>query len=316
MTPLRLHSTRPLTGRLAPSPTGALHLGHARTFLLTWWHLRQRGASVHLRHEDLDAGRARPEHQQAIEDDLRWLGVDWDGPPVVQSRGLDRLQAALAALHARGLAYWCTCSRAELRQLQSAPQLGELELRYPGTCRGRWSTLEEAEREAGREAGLRFRVPSGEIRFVDQVLGPQRFDVQATVGDFLISRRDKTPAYQLAVVLDDADAGITEVHRGADLLASTARQLLLQRALGLPTPRYHHFPLVLDAEGRRLAKRVDSLSLATLRAGGAPAERVVAWVARSAGLSVPRAVSARELIHEFTLERVPTQPVRWLGTLD
>ena len=302
-------SDRLPVGRLAPSPTGLLHLGHARSFLLAWWHVRARGGRVLMRMEDLDAPRVRPGMLGAALRDLEWLGLDWDGPVELQSAGLDRIQGAAGALLERGLAYPCVCTRGELRAA-SAPHAGDGELRYPGTCRGRFDSLDVAERRTGRQAGVRFRVPPGVVAIEDGIAPPLSLDVERDIGDFLIRRRDGTPAYQLAVVVDDARQGVTEVLRGDDLLPSTARQWHLQRALELPHPDWFHVPLVVDAEGRRLAKRADDLSLAELRETGVDPRAVVAWAARSAGLDAPGRVGATEVVPVFDLARLPREPVR------
>ncbi len=299
-------------GRLAPSPTGLLHLGHARSFLLAWWSVRSRSGQMVMRMEDLDAPRVRQDMVDAALADLEWLGLDWDGPVELQSAGADGLRAAIASLADRGLAYACVCTRGDLRAAASAPQHGDGdgEVRYPGTCRGRFASQAEAERSSGRAAGLRFVVPPGAVEIDDAVAGRARFDVQAEVGDFLIATKSGAPAYQLAVVVDDARQGVTEVLRGDDLLPSAARQWHLQRALELPHPTWLHVPLVVDADGRRLAKRADDLGLAKLRAGGTDPRAVVAWAARSAGLEVPERVTAAEVLDGFTLEHLPRDPVR------
>jgi glutamyl-tRNA synthetase len=296
-------------GRLAPSPTGLLHLGHARTFLIAWWRARSVGGRILMRLEDLDGPRAKPEMAEAALRDLAWLGLDWDGPSYVQSSGLVEIQAAAARLAERGLAYPCVCSRGDIRSAQSAPQQGEVEPRYPGTCRDKYGSLLQAQRETGKPAGLRLRVAAGPVTVVDEIAGTHEYDVQATVGDFLIAKRDHAPAYQLAVVVDDARQGVTEVVRGEDLRESSARQILLQRALGLPAVRYFHAPLVLDASGRRLAKRHDDLSLAELRAGGTDARAIVAWVARSAGMACDDRLSAAEALPQFSLAALPRAAV-------
>lgn len=304
----KMAASPPPVGRLAPSPTGLLHLGHARSFLLAWWHARAAGGSVVMRMEDLDGERARDELADAALRDLEWLGLDWDGGVVRQSAGLEHLTAALDALLARGLAYPCVCTRGELRGALSAPQQGDGEVRYPGTCRGRFQSREEAERTSRQPAGLRFLVDGGPVVLDDRLAGTVRFDIAQEVGDFLIATKRRAPAYQLAVVVDDARAGVTEVVRGDDLLSSAARQRLLQDALGLPHVDYFHVPLVVDASGRRLAKRERDLGLAELRAGGTDPRALVAWAARSAGLSVDERVTAREVLPIFTLERLPRAP--------
>jgi glutamyl-tRNA synthetase len=295
-------------GRLAPSPSGRLHLGHARTFALAWAHARSRSGQLRLRLEDLDRERCRPEHVQRIFRDLEWLGLDWDGEPLYQSQRIDALREAAARLERAGVAYRCICSRAELERAAQAPQRGVTEWRYPGTCRARSSAL--AQRDATDRSALRFRVPEGLVPFVDGLAGPQQVDVSAEVGDFVISSRTAVPAYQLAVVVDDAEQGVTEVFRGDDLLTSTARQILLQQALGLASPRWFHAPLVLDASGRRLAKRADDLSLEALREAGVDARAILGWVGRSAGLgSCERLCAASELASAYQpthLRREPT----------
>lgn len=302
-------TTSARVGRLAPSPTGFLHLGHARTFLVAWWLARREGTKLLLRVEDLDAERSAAPFIDAALEDLTWLGLDWDGPPLLQSNGLERLNRAVETLIERGLAYYCVCTRSDLRNAQTAPQQGDRELRYPGTCRGRFASLEEARRASEREPGVRLIVPEGKVTIEDAILGPVTSDVALEVGDFSIARRGGQPAYQLAVVVDDAASGVTDVVRGADLLPSAARQWHVRRALGLPEPRYYHVPLVLDAEGRRLAKRADDLSLRELREGGTDPRAIVAWAAESAGLSVPSRVTAREVVPLFELERLPRTPV-------
>ncbi|MBL8857047.1 MAG: tRNA glutamyl-Q(34) synthetase GluQRS [Planctomycetes bacterium] len=298
-----------IVGRLAPSPTGHLHLGHARSFLVAWWHARARGGRVVLRIEDLDVERVKPGMLDETLRDLEWLGLDWDGSPWIQSAGLSRIQAAADELVARGLAYPCVCTRREIEAAQSAPHAGEAGERYPGTCRGRFDSVEAAEHESGRKAALRFVVQAGVVEFEDGVLGAQAFDVDATVGDFPILRRAGFPAYQLAVVVDDARQGVSEIVRGADLVDSTARQVLLQRALGYARPRWWHIPLVVDAAGRRFAKRSDDIALARLRALGVAPESLVAWVARRSGIPFAEPASARDFAPEFDMQRLPQAPV-------
>lgn len=296
-------------GRLAPSPTGLLHLGHARTFLVAWWRARNVGGRLLMRLEDLDGPRAKPEMSAAALRDLAWLGLDWDGPDYVQSAGLAEISSAAQALEAQGLAYACVCSRGDVRSLQSAPQLGDSEPRYPGTCRGKFASVASAEAETGKPAGLRLLVPEGEVAVKDELLGERSFDVQQEVGDFLIAKRDRAPAYQLSVVVDDARQGVTEVVRGEDLFPSAARQRLLQQALGLPAVRYVHVPLVLDESGRRLAKREDDLSLQELREGGTDPRAIVAWAAKSCGIACGERITARVALINFALAKVPREPL-------
>ena len=268
-------------GRLAPSPTGLLHLGHARTFLIAARRVTEHRGTLVLRNEDLDPQRSRPEFVEAMIEDLHWLGIRWsEGPdcggpyhPYSQSERWDCYFAAWRVLRDAGAIYPCTCSRRELAEAATAPNDTDDEPIYPGKCRRRNDAANFAT-----PAGInwRFRVPDGErIEFTDLNLGSQSYVAGNDFGDFLIWRRDNVPAYQLAVVVDDAAMQITEVVRGADLLKSTARQLLLIRALGYATPAYYHCELLRDSEGKRLAKRHDALSIRSLRAREITASQVV-----------------------------------------
>jgi glutamyl/glutaminyl-tRNA synthetase len=265
-------------GRIAPSPTGLLHLGHARTFLVAAQRAREAGGTLIFRNEDLDPDRCRPEFVSAMFEDLRWLGIEWnEGPdcgafaPYAQSERRDFYLRAWSSLRNGGFIYPCTCSRKDLTLAVSAPNDVDDEPIYPGTCRPQTAT------DYALPAGVnwRFRVPDGEaIEFEDLHLGPQRYVSGRDFGDFVIWRRDDVPAYQLAVVVDDDAMKVSEVVRGADLLKSTARQLLLYRALGLESPRFYHCDLVRDESGMRLAKRHDALSIRRLRENGMGAEQV------------------------------------------
>ncbi|HEY3498834.1 MAG TPA: tRNA glutamyl-Q(34) synthetase GluQRS [Polyangiaceae bacterium] len=303
-------STSAVTGRLAPSPTGLLHLGHARTFLIAWWHARSRGGRIGLRIEDLDGPRVQARFADAARRDLEWLGLDWDGAPSLQSAHPERFESAVSRLLSQGDAYPCICSRSDLASAHTAPHAGDREPRYPGTCKGRFASVADAERTSGRSAGVRLAVPAGTVTIEDDVSGVYTADVQAEVGDFLIGRRSGAPAYQLAVVVDDAAEGVTEVVRGDDLLASAVRQWHVQRALGLSHPRWAHVPLVTNEHGRRLAKHANDLALAELRERGVDPRAVVRWAAGSCGLASEGLVTARELTPAFRLERVPRTPVR------
>jgi glutamyl-tRNA synthetase len=296
-------------GRLAPSPTGLLHLGHARTFLIAYWHTRSRGGRILLRIEDLDGTRASPRFADAALRDLEWLGIEWDGAPSVQGEHLERFEGALRTLFEQGDAYACVCTRGDLATAGNAPQAGTSEPRYPGTCRGRFESVAAAEAASGRTAGARLCVPPGAIEIHDDFLGVRRFDVAAGVGDFLVARRGGAPAYQLAVAVDDGTEGVTEVVRGDDLLPSAARQWHVQRALGLPNPRWVHVPLVMDQTGQRLAKRTDALGLEALRARGTDPRAIVAWAAESAGIQTDGRATASEFTPEFRLDRLPKTPV-------
>jgi glutamyl/glutaminyl-tRNA synthetase len=275
-------------GRLAPSPTGFLHVGHARTFWQTYLRARDAGGTLVFRNEDLDPQRSRPEFVDAMFEDLRWLGITWqEGPdvgglygPYEQSRRRATYLEIWRCLARGGFLYPCTCSRKDLNRLAQAPHEtgsetgsmlrfeGDEGPMYPGTCRPLRAAIPP---DVSDPAGVnwRFRVPDGEvIEFDDLHFGPQRFVAGLDFGDFPVWRRDDVPAYQLAVVADDAAMQITEVVRGADLLLSTARQILLYRALAWLAPRWFHCPLVLDEHGERLAKRHDALSIRALREQG------------------------------------------------
>jgi glutamyl-tRNA synthetase len=298
-----------VVGRLAPSPTGHLHIGHARSFLLAWWSARSQGGRVVLRIEDLDVERCRPEFIDDCLRDLEWLGLDWDGSPRLQSAGLEEILTAAKRLTEVGFAYPCVCTRGDIRAISSAPQDGETEWRYPGTCRGLYRNRIEAEAQSGKPAALRFRVEPGRVTVNDTIGGTQDFDVFSDVGDFPILRRNDSPSYQLAVVVDDARDEVTEVLRGDDLLPSAARQQLLCEALKLPIPRWIHVPLVTDTQGRRLAKRADDLSICELRQRGLDPRVLVNWVAASIGCSFETRSTAREVLSEFQLGKISQERV-------
>lgn len=302
----------PLIGRLAPSPTGELHLGHARSFLLAWWSIRSRGGRLLLRLEDLDGERSRPEFIEGILTDLTWLGMNWDGEPIVQSEGLAAIRAQLDALIGAGRVYPCTCTRREVREAARAPHADGEAGAYAGTCRERFASLEEAEAKTGRRPALRFRVTHEPVRFCDLVLGDVEVNLERKGGDFVVARSDGLPAYQLAVVVDDASSGVTEVLRGEDLKVSCARQALLHDALSLPRPTWAHVPLVHDQFGERLAKRAGSLSLSALREAGIKPSQVVAWAAASSGL--PQVANNKSALPEdylavFDLRLLPAHPI-------
>ena len=276
----RLARTSPYRGRIAPSPTGLLHLGHARTFLIAAQRAAEHGGTLILRNEDIDRQRCRAEFFEAMIEDLRWLGIRWsEGPdcggphaPYSQSERREHYLEAWHRLRDAGAIYPCTCSRKDLALAATAPNDADDEPIYPGKCRGRTDAARFAE-----PAGInwRFRVPDGEaVNFIDLHFGPQKFVAGRDFGDFVVWRRDDVPAYQLTVVVDDGEMGVTEVVRGKDLLKSTARQILLYRALKLAIPAFYHCDLVLDEAGVRLAKRHDALSLRRLRESGWTAEQV------------------------------------------
>jgi glutamyl-tRNA synthetase len=292
-------------GRFAPSPTGPLHLGSLRTALVAWLCARSQSARFHLRVEDLDPQRSRREHERSQLADLRALGVDWDGPIIHQSERRSAYEEALGALQDQGRLYPCFCTRAEIREAACAPH-GELpEGAYPGTC----LTLSDAERRRriarGPPFALRLRADGARVHFEDRVLGP----CSAAVDDFVVRRTDGVPGYQLAVVVDDAAQGIGEVVRGADLVDSTPRQILLARLLGLAVPRHAHVGLVLGPDGSRLAKRHRSVTLADR---DEPPAATLALLAHTLGLACDRerVQTPEELLDEFALPRLPREPIQ------
>ena len=311
-----MEHTGTVRGRFAPSPSGRIHLGNILCCLLAWLSVRQRGGRVILRVEDLDTARCPRRYTAQMEADLRWLGLDWDeGPgvggtdgPYYQSRRTALYQAALERLTDLGLVYPCFCTRAELHAA-SAPHREDGQVVYAGTCR-RLTAAEAAERARLRSPALRLRVPEEEIAFTDGHMGVYRENLARDCGDFLLRRSDGMFAYQLAVVVDDAAMGVTEVVRGADLLSSTPRQLLLYRLLGLPAPSFVHFPLLLAPDGRRLSKRDADAGLDSLRDRAAAAE-VLGRLAYLAGFNPsaePR--TAESLLGDFSWEKVPREDIR------
>lgn len=300
--------------RLAPSPTGALHLGNARSFLINWALAKQHGWRIVLRIEDLDWPRIKDDADILAIDLLGWLGMDWDGGPYYQTHDLTPYHAALCRLLEHGEIYPCTCTRKDLQQAQSAPHDDGHDLRYPGTCRPEDDT--EAQSDCGEllkdsHQAWRIIVPEGEVTFDDRLHGPQAIDVQHQVGDFIVASKSGLPAYQLAVVVDDARQGVTQVVRGDDLIGSTGRQLHLYQRLGLgPVPTYTHLPLVLGHDGRRLAKRHGDTRLDTYRQRGVSAERVIGLLASWSGMEDhPVEMSAGAFVEAFGLDRLGRDPI-------
>lgn len=313
--------------RLAPSPTGALHLGNARTFLITWALARQQGWEIALRIEDLDTPRVKPGAVEGILETLAFLGIDWDdvegsprSAPMVQSADLEPYRAAMVRLAQRGRAYPCELTRSQIELAASAPQEGAHDVAFPAALRPRvaGSALEFSD-DAGEN--WRFVVEPGHTPVADQVAGVRDFDIASLVGDFVLWTKRRQPSYQLAVVVDDHRQGITDVVRGDDLLDSAARQFLLYRALGLgPEPTYWHLPLVVGEDGKRLAKRHGDTRVDFYRSRGVPAEAIIGLIARwsipgvfadrpNARADARGLMSALEFKQRLRLDTIPRTPV-------
>ena len=307
-----------VVGRLAPSPTGALHLGNARSFLLAWLSVRQQCGTLLMRIEDIDSPRVKPWARDLTLYDLHWLGLDWDwGPDVggphtsyVQTERTDRYRNVLQQLIDADAVYPCYCTRREVAEAASAPHEPALFVFpamegaiYPGTCRMRDSQASQAE------FAWRWRFDSGEVSWTDEVLGQQLANPERQLGDFVIGKSDGTPAYQLAVVVDDYDMGVTEIVRGSDLVPSTYRQLAILRHLGWREPKYCHVPLIVGRDGRRLAKRHGDTRLSYLRERGIKPQILVGYLAWTLGLLVaPKEIEAKELIGKLDWKRVSSDP--------
>lgn len=289
--------------RLAPSPTGALHLGNLRTFLVNWAIARRQGWTLVMRIEDLDGPRVRAGAAEQTLETLAWIGLDWDGAVLVQSDDLASYIAAMERLAAAGLAYPCELTRSEIEAAASAPHGHEGETPFPATLRPQINPMSFNE----RHTNWRFVVDDRRVDFDDCFVGPVCRSPAQQCGDFVIWTRRGQPAYQLAVVVDDARQGVTDVVRGDDLIDSAARQMLLIEALGLqPKPRYTHLPLVVGPDGRRLAKRHGDTRLEHYRSLGVPAERLVGLVAFWCGITPKRvAMSAAEFRDRFELSTLP-----------
>lgn len=299
---------QPPVGRLAPSPTGVLHLGNARSFLLAWLSTRARGGTLLMRIEDIDGPRVKAGATEQVLSDLEWLGLDFDGAPSQQSERLSIYEREVLRLIREGRAYPCVCSRKEVENAASAPhESWQDAVSYPGTCRERFESLAHAKEATGRDAAVRFRVDVEAVPFDDGFLGPQDGLI---CGDFVIQKRDGGPAYQLAVVVDDAAGFVTEVLRGDDLLVSTPRQLLLYDALGLASPpRFFHVPLVVGEDGLRLAKRHGDTSLRRFRQDGVSAPQLVGYLAYLCGFrDRPEPRRPAELLAHFDLQKLRREP--------
>ena len=303
-------NNKPIRGRFAPSPSGRMHLGNAWSSLLAWLSVRSQGGTMVLRLEDLDRARCKPAFCAGVEEDLRWLGLDWDegglggGALYRQSLRDEAYRAALEQLAAKDLLYPCFCTRGQLHAA-SAPHRSDGDVIYPGTCR-ELTDEGRAERAKMRKPAVRIRVPDEEIGFVDRLQGAYSENLAQMCGDFILRRSDGVYAYQLAVVVDDAAMGVTEVVRGQDLLTSTPRQIYLQRLLGFDTPSYCHVPLLCAADGRRLSKREADLTLQALRKNGVAPETIVGRLAHAAGLiDRPEPITPRELVPLYAVEKLP-----------
>lgn len=313
-----MNNTKTLRGRFAPSPSGRMHLGNAWSALLAWLSVRSRGGVMVLRLEDLDPDRCKRPLCDGVEEDLRWLGLDWDeggsagGPEFYQSQRSEIYRAALEQLEQQGLLYPCFCTRGQLHA-PNAPHRSDGEVIYPGTCRD-LSAEERAVRAQTRHPAVRIRVPDEEIGFVDRLQGVYGENLARDCGDFILRRSDGVYAYQLAVVVDDALMGVTEVTRGSDLLTSTPRQIYLQHLLCFHTPDYCHVPLLCAPDGRRLSKRESDLTLQSLREHGVRPEKIVGRLACAAGLiDRPEPISARELVPVFDVHKLSKNdiPFKW-----
>jgi len=306
------------TTRLAPSPTGALHLGNARTFLVNYLLARQRRWRVLMRVEDLDGPRVKAGAAEAVLETLAWLGLTWEEPIIYQSRRQRAYRAALDRLIELGAAYPCTCSRKDIEAAASAPHRDGAAPAYPGTCRGRYASGEQAEAASGRPAAWRLRVNDEPMEVRDEFVGVRRFDLSREGGDFVVYKNAGQAAYQLAVVVDDAAAGVDAVVRGDDLLDSAARQDYLRRLLGLtPQPRYWHLPLVIGPDGRRLAKRHGDTRLEYYRERGASPQRILGLLGFWCGLlPTRREAGLDELQERFDLALLPKEPVVFSPTDD
>ncbi len=282
-------------GRFAPSPTGSLHLGNLRTALLAWCFARHDDGAFVMRVEDLTTGAAPVCEAEQLED-LAAIGIDHDGPLVRQSARTDRYRSVISRLVADGRTYPCTCSRRDIREAAAAPHGPPIEGGYPGTCSSRSTHDQRRLVESGEPVALRLRVDGAEIEFDDRFHGR----VRSAVDDFVIRRADGTAAYNLAVVVDDADQGVDQVVRGDDLVHTTPRQVFVQRLLGFPTPEYVHVALVYGPDGERLAKRHGAISLGQCRELGEPVASVVARLAASIGLAEPgERLDATEVLRRF-----------------
>lgn len=298
-----------IIGRIAPSPSGYMHLGNAFSALLAWAFARSAAGNFIVRLEDLDERCQNPVYVQALLDDLRWLGIDWDGEPLVQTTRVHAYEEALERIAGHAELYPCFCSRADLHAA-SAPHASDGTPLYAGTCYVMDPALRDV-RAASQRHALRLHVPDEVVSFVDAIQGPYAQNLASECGDFVLRRSDGVFAYQLVCVVDDIASGVTQVVRGSDLLSSTPRQVLLYELLGAPVPQFAHHPLLLAADGRRLSKRDGDSTIASMRERGISPDTIIGYLAHLAGqVAAGERMSAGELVEVFDADRIPREDMR------
>ena len=300
------HTTTPPVGRFAPTPSGRMHLGNVFAALMAWLSVRSRGGSLVLRMEDLDTQRTSSDFAQTLRQDLLWLGLDWDEETQPQSQRSHIYRQYFDRLEDLGLLYPCYCTRSQLHSV-NAPHLADGTYVYPGTCR---NLTEEEKRAFSRLPAWRVRVTDQLWQVDDLLQGTYRENLATDCGDFVVRRADGVYVYQLAVTVDDALAGVTEVVRGVDLLSSSPRQMYLQSLFGFPHPTYGHVPLLMAPDGRRLSKRDRDLDLGILRQRMKPEELIGSLACTAGLLDKPQAISARELVGEFSWQKLKKDNIR------